>query len=408
MNNIETALYKTSYPKNDPYGTLQMPVYNNVAYEFETAEEMEEIFCGRTAGYSYSRIANPTVQYFEDKIKNITGAFSVTALNSGMAAIANTIIALAQSGANIITSKHLFGNTYSILNSTLRAFGLETRFCDLTNIGEVKANIDENTCAVFLEIITNPQLEIADLAALSKMAKANNVPLVADTTIVPFCAFRAKDFGVDIEIVSATKYISGGGTSLGGLIIDYASFDWTKSKKLKQLAEQQGNGAFTFKIKREIHRNLGAYMTAQVAYMQTVGLETLSIRFEHSSGTCLKLAEELSKIDKIKSVNYTGLKNNPYYEISTKQFGKFPGSVLTFDLGSKEECFSFLNKLKFIKRATNLFDNRTLAIHPESTIFGTFPKAERIEMDVKDTTIRLSVGLENFEDIFGDIKQALN
>jgi len=397
----------TPYAKPDAYNALQIPIYQSAAFEFETAEAMEAAFTGKTPDHCYSRITNPTVQYFEERVRSITGANSATALNSGMAAISNTIIALARSGSNIVTSPHLFGNTYSLFKSTLADFGVEVRFCDLTNPDEVKSHIDKNTCAIFLEVITNPQMEVADLNALSGIAVNAGVPLVADTTVVPFCAWKAKDFGVNIEIISSTKYLSGGATSLGGLIIDYGTFDWTASPKLKNLATQFGPNAFTAKLRKEIHRNLGAYMTPQVAYLQTLGVETLNIRFERAAGTCLKLAEELQHLNGIVSVNYTGLKDNAFNGLSTKQFGPLPGAMLTFDLESREHCFAFMNKLKLIKRATNLFDNKSLAIHPASTIFGTFTEEVRKSMNVRQETIRLSVGLEDLECILDDIRDSL-
>jgi O-acetylhomoserine (thiol)-lyase len=405
--NFEAKLFQTPYSKKDAYNALQMPIYNTAAFEFETAEAMEAAFLGQTNEHTYSRITNPTVEYLESRVRNITGAISVTALNSGMAAISNTIIALAYTGANIVTSRHLFGNTYSLFNTTLKAYGVETRFCDLNNLDEVKANIDENTCAIFLEIITNPQLEVADLKALAIISKQTGVPLVADTTIVPFCAFKAKDAGVNIEIISSTKYISGGATNLGGLILDYGTFDWKNSPKLKDLVRGFGPFTFTQKMRKEIHRNLGAYMTPQVAHLQTIGLETLTLRFNQSAKTCLELAQALESVKEIKSVNYTGLKSNPFYEISTQLFGEYPGAMLTFDLTSREACFSFLNKLKLIKRATNLFDNKSLAIHPESTIFGTFGKEDKDKMDISPNTIRLSVGLEDMNNLLDDIKNSL-
>jgi O-acetylhomoserine (thiol)-lyase len=397
----------TSFPKQDPYHALQIPVYQSVAFEFDTAEEMEAAFTGKSAEHCYSRITNPTVQFFEDRVRTITGASGVTALNSGMAAISNALLTLAWSGCNIVTSPHLFGNTYSLLVSTLKSFGVETRFCDLTNPSEVQEAMDENTAALFLEIITNPQLEVADLKALSAVAKEAGVPVVADTTIVPFCAWSAKAFGIDIELISSTKYISGGATSLGGLILDYGTFDWRKSPKLADMARQFGPFAFTFKLRREIHRNLGAYMTPQVAYQQIVGLETLPLRFERAASSCLELAKRLQSVEGIVSVNFTGLSDNPYYELSLAQFGTLPGAMMTIDLDSRERCFAFMNKLKLIKRATNLFDNKSLAIHPASTIFGTFTADVRAEMDVRDTTIRLSIGLENVDDLFNDIVQSL-
>lgn len=389
QNSFEAQLLHTPFDKEDAYHSLSMPVYHTAAYEFDTAEAMEEAFCGRTADHAYSRITNPTVQYFEKRVQALTGALSVTALNSGMAAISNVFIALARSGANIVTSPHLFGNTYSFFKSTLAAFGVEVRFCDLTHPEEVRARVDENTCAVFLEVITNPQLEVADLKTLAGIAHAAGVPLVADTTVVPFHVFHACEFGVDIEVVSSTKYISGGATGLGGLILDY------------------GVSAFTAKLRKEVHRNLGAYMTPQVAYMQSLGLETLEVRYARQAGTCLELARRLQSLSQIETVNYTGLESNPFYVLSTRQFGAYPGAMLTFDLASREACFRFMNRLQLIRRATNLFDNKTLAIHPASTIYGSFTEEQRQGMDISPKTIRLSVGLEDVKDLLADIEQAL-
>ena len=404
---FETQLLHTPYAKPDAYNALSMPVYNSAAYEFDTAEQMELAFTGRAADHTYSRITNPTVQYFEDRIRKITGAFGVTALNSGMAAITNAIITVAKAGCNIVTSKHLFGNTYSFLASTLADFGVEARFVDLTNLDEVEAHIDANTCAVFLEIITNPQLEVVDLKALSDITKAKGVPLMADTTIVPFCSFNAKKFGINIEIVSSTKYISGGATSLGGIIIDYGTFDWISSPKLHVMAKEFGPAAFTAKLRKEVHRNMGAYMTPQVAYMQTLGLETLTLRYKHATDTCLKLVKKLQQVAAIESVNYTGLPDNKFNAISKEQFGDRPGAMFTIDLASREACFAFLNKLQLIKRATNLFDNKTLAIHPASTIYGTFTAETRKDLHVSDKTIRISVGMEDVEYLYNDFVQAL-
>lgn len=404
---FEARVLHTPYEKPDAYNALSMPVYNTAAYEFDTAEAMEAAFCGNTSDHAYSRITNPTVQYFEDRVRAITGAMSVTALNSGMAAICNTLMTIGRANANIVTSPHLFGNTFSLMKNTLAAFGMEARFCDLTNPDEVRANIDCNTCALFLEVITNPQLEVADLKLLSSIGKEAGIPLIADTTIVPFSVFHGKEYGIDIEIISSTKYISGGATSIGGLILDNGTFDWSHFITLKHWYEQFGERAFTARLRKEIHRNLGAYMTSQVAYMQTLGLETMQVRFDRQGMTCLELAGRLQALDGIVSVNYTGLKDNPYYKLSTAQFGKYPGAMLTFDLVSREACFAFMNRLKLIRRATNLFDNKTLAIHPASTIYGGFTEEQRQNMDISQQTIRLSVGLESVDDLYNDIRQAL-
>lgn len=407
QNDYSKKALHTPFAVDDPHGAISMPVYNSVAYQYESAEAMELAFTGRSAGHVYSRISNPTVGYFEDKVKAITGAHSVTALNSGMAAISNALLTVVKTGTSVVTTRHLFGNTYSLLANTLRDFGVETRFCDLTDLNTVEDAIDETTSAIFLEIISNPQMEVADLLALSEIAHRKNVPVIADTTLIPFCSFRASDWGIDIEVISSTKYISGGATSIGGLILDYGTFDWSKSERLAPLALEQGHNAFTFKLKKEIHRNLGAYMPAQSAYMQTLGLETMDLRYQRASSTAAELARRLVSNPEIACVTYGGLPENPFYELSKKQFGKNPGAMLTFDLASQEACFHWLNSLKVIHRATNLFDNKTLAIHPYTTIYGSYSKEAKAAMHVYDTTIRLSVGLEDPEVLLLDIEQAL-
>ncbi len=407
QNDYSRKALHTPFAVEDPHGAISMPVYNSVAYQYESAEAMELAFTGRSAGHVYSRISNPTVGYFEDKVKAITGAHSVTALNSGMAAISNALLTVVKSGTSVVTTRHLFGNTYSLLANTLRDFGVETRFCDLTDLNTVEEAINETTSAIFLEIISNPQMEVADLLALSEIAHRKNVPVIADTTLIPFCSFRASDWGIDIEVISSTKYISGGATSIGGLILDYGTFDWSKSERLAPLALEQGHNAFTFKLKKEIHRNLGAYMPAQSAYMQTLGLETMDLRYQRASSTAAELARRLVSNPEIACVTYGGLPENPFYELSKKQFGKNPGAMLTFDLASQEACFHWLNSLKVIHRATNLFDNKTLAIHPYTTIYGSYSKEAKAAMHVYDTTIRLSVGLEDPEVLLSDIEQAL-
>lgn len=394
------------YDLPDAYHSLNMPLYDTVAFAFDTAENMEAAFCGKSNGHAYSRITNPTVQYFEKRVRSLQKAMSVTALSSGMAAISCAIMTVAKAGTNIVTSRHLFGNTFSLLTETLSEFGVEIRLCDLTNLEETERAVDEHTCAIYLEVITNPQMEIADIQGLSAIGKQHHVPVIADTTVIPFTEFKAKELGINIEVLSSTKYL-GCGTSLGGLVIDYGTFNWKESPKLAKEAKRFGAFAFTAKLKNEIYRNIGNYMAPHPAYMQNLALETLPLRFQQQASTCLQLAERLQQESRIRSVNYTGLKDNPFYKLSKKQFRMYPGAMLTFDLDSREDCFYWLNHLKLITRATNLFENKTLAIHPASTIFGTFTKEQLKEMNVKDTTIRLSVGLEDVDTLMNDIIQAL-
>ncbi len=386
----QTLALHTPYQREDAYHALSMPVYHTAAYEFADAATMGDAFCGRIDMPDYSRVGNPTVTYYERKVAALTGADTVVALNSGMAAISNTLLALASSGKNIVTSRHMFGNTFDFITRTLRRFGVEARLCDLTDLKAVEAAVDTDTCCVFLEIITNPQMEVADLAALARIAHAKGAALVADTTVIPFTEFSAKSLGVDIEVVSSTKYLSGGATSLGGLVMDYGTVE-----------------GFGKRMRTEMVFNLGAYMTPHAAYMQTLGLETLQARYAVQSQNALALARLLQTLPAIKHVGYVGLPGNPYHELAARQFGRTAGAMLTIDLTDRDACFRFINRLKLIFRATNLFDNKSLAIHPASTIFGPFTDEERAAMDVLDTTIRLSVGLESVDDLFADIKQAL-
>ena len=386
----QTLAIHTPYVRPDAYGSLAVPIYNNVSFEFGDAQEMSDAFCNRIKAPDYARIANPTVTQFEQRVKALTEAAHVTACNSGMAAISTALLAVVAQGKNVVTSRHLFGNTLAFISGTLLRLGVKPRLRDLTNLEAVEAAIDEQTACVFLEIVTNPQMEVADLRAIAEIAHKKGVPVIADSTVIPFTETNLKALGVDVEVVSSTKYISGGGTSLGGLIVDYGTFPDINKR-----------------VKYDLLINLGVYMAPQVAYMQTLGLETLDVRYQKQAANALWLAKALLQEKAITQVNYIGLPDNPYYELSQRQFGPTAGAMLTIDLASREASFEFLNRLKVIHRATNLFDSRTLAIHPASTIFGLFPERQLEQMDVKQTTIRLSVGLEAPEDILADIRQAL-
>ncbi len=391
--------------REDPAGSLHMPVYETVAYEFGSSYHLEQAFLGRRPDHIYSRISNPTVEHFEQKIKNVTGAFAVMAVSSGMAAISNLALALLTSGDNFITSRNLFGNTYSLFTSTFRPFNLEPRFIDPGNPEEIDSAINEKTRFIFLESITNPQLEVADIGRISGITKKYNIPLIIDSTLTPPCLFKASDFGVDLEVISSTKFISGGATSTGGLIIDYGRFDWNRSETMEELGQQFGPHALIIKLRREFYRNLGACLSPHNAWLQSVGLETLELRALKACSNCLDLARFLSTCPEVDQVNYPGLEGAAYYELCNKQFRK-PGAVMTFRLKSKEFCFSFMDNLEIIRRATNLNDNRTLVIHPASTIFSEYSSRKKAELKVPDNMVRLSAGIEDVDDLITDIKQA--
>ena len=386
----QTKAIHLDYQRPDAYGALSMPVYHCAAFEFDNAAEMIESFCGRSDMPDYSRVTNPTVTYFERKVQALTGAEDVVAFGSGMAAIANTLFCLASAGRTIVTSRHLFGNTLALVQDTMARFGVGLRFCDLTDTADVEAALDDTTCCIFMEVMTNPQLEVADIAALSSLAHKHRLPLIADTTMVPFIVFDGKALGIDVEVVSSTKYISGGATSIGGLVILHAA-----------------ESDFKRRMRQEMLMNFGAYMTPHVAYMQTLGLETLAVRYEKQTQNALAMAEALQRMPEVKAVRYPGLQTDAFHDVAVRQFGERPGAMLTLELGSREACFRFLDRLQLICRATNLFDNRSLAIHPASTIFGNFTEAQRRDMDISEHLIRLSAGLEDADDLIDDLRQAL-
>ena len=283
----QTIAINTPYVRPDAYGSLAVPIYHNVAFEFEDAQEMADAFCNRIKAPDYARVENPTVTNLEQRVRSLTDAAHVTAFNSGMAAISNTLLAVSAQGKNIVTSRHLFGNTLALVSNTLLRFGVKPRLRDLTNLQAVADAVDDDTCCIFLEIVTNPQLEVADLSALADIAHQHGVPLIVDSTVIPFTETHLKDLGVDVEVVSSTKYLSGGGTSLGGLVIDYGTFP-----------------SINQHIKYELLFNLGAYMTPQAAYLQTLGLETLDVRYQRQADNALQLAKSLRELGTIQQVNY--------------------------------------------------------------------------------------------------------
>ena len=383
-----TSILSRRFQRPDAYGAISMPVYNAVAYEFEDADQMADTFCGKTDSPDYSRVTNPTVTFLEKQIRELAGAHEVTALNSGMAAISGALVATAEAGKTIVSSKHMFGNTYLLVNNTLSRFGVKSLLLDLAEPETVEREWPEDACCIFLETVTNPQLEVADIRALSRIAHKYNVPLIADTTMVPFTLYAGKELGIDIEVVSSTKYLTAGATCLGGLIIDYGNFPEISKR-----------------IKGDVLFNLGAYMTPHAAYMHLLGLETLEIRYGRQESTALYLAKRLSESSNITAVNYPGLESNRFYERIKELYNGY-GAMLTIQLPSEEACKRFINGLQIVRRATNLFDNKSLAIHPFSTIFGPLPREKRLEMDVDPCSIRLSCGLEDPDDLLEDILQA--
>ena len=405
MKGFATRAIHGDQSREKGHGALRMPVYDNAAFEHETSRSIQLAFEGKKPAHSYSRISNPTVQDFEQKIRILSGGLATLGVASGMAAISNTILALAEAGTNIVTSRSLFGNTLSLFEKTFAPWGLQVRFVSMSDPAEVEQAIDANTRAVFMESITNPQLEVADCEKISGITKKYGVPLIMDNTLLTPYLFNTREAGVNIELLSSTKYISGGATCLGGIIIDNGTFNWRQAPKFADKAKQLGPMAFIATLRQEVFRNVGACLSPHNAYLQSLGLETMSLRIEKSCANTDILAQHLAGVEKVSAVHYPGLADSPFHPVARKQFSRGCGGILTFDLRDQETCFAFMDSLKLIRRATNINDNKTLILHPFSTIFAEYPEEKKLLMGVRPTMLRLSVGIEDSEDLIDDLER---
>jgi O-acetylhomoserine (thiol)-lyase len=406
MKSFTTRSLNVAFPKADPHHALAMPIYESVAFEFDCAEDIAANFRGELPAHVYSRTSNPTVEYFEAKMKELTGAHAVLALTSGMAAISATILSVCQQGDNLISGNQLFGHTLAFFQQSMSSYGLKTHFVDLSKPDDWESLIDDRTRAIYFETVTNPQLEIADIGQLSKIAEKYNLLLIADSTITPPSVFNSSSFGVHVEVMSTTKFISGGATSFGGLIVDNGLYDWTKNPNCISFAQKFGKDAFIARLRKNYYRNLGMPMTAHTANYMISGLDILELRVERAYQNCLALGDFLKQNAKVIRVDYPGLEDSPFFDLANQQFSGIPGTIMTFDLESQDACFRMMNRLKIIRRATNLNDNKTLIIHPYSTIYCEFPEEDRLKLGIRPTMMRLSVGIEGADDLIADLIQA--
>ena len=390
----------------DQHGAMRFPIYQCSAFEFEKSEDLEAVFKGQKMGHVYTRSSNPSIEEFELKVKAISGAFGVIATATGMAAIANALFALVKSGDNIITTQYLFGNTLSLFQTLFSDFGVEVRYVDLSDVEAIRANIDAKTRLLFCESVSNPQLIVPDFSAIKAVLKEHHVPLIVDTTATPWNIFDAKKHGVDIEIISATKYISGGGHVLGGLIVDNGTFNWKNHVTLEPFFKKFGPFAFMARLRKETFRNLGSALTAQSAYLLSLGLETLDLRVQRSCQNALAVAKHLQSKAEIISVEYPLLENSNYFANASKQFSG-GGGIVSFSFSDKETTYAFLNRLNIIKRGTNVQDNKSLAIATYHTIYAEYSDEQKAAYGLTEGMIRLSVGIEDLEDLLADIDQAL-
>lgn len=403
---FNTALLHSAFKGDKETGATSVPIYQSSAFSHESAEKLEKVFNNKAAGFSYSRINNPTVDSFEKRIAALEKGIGAVACSSGMAAVTMSLLNILSSGDEIIAGSGLFGGTIDLF-SDLTAMGIKTHFVNNVTPEKIEPLINENTKAVFIEIIGNPRLDIVDIKNVSEFLHSKNIPLIADSTTATPYLINPFDYGADIVVHSSSKYINGSGNSISGVIIDSGNFKWD-FEKYKGLAEYKKFGKFAYlaKLRNGIWRNIGCCLAPMNAFLNSIGLETLGLRMERMCSNALQLAEYFETEDGIE-VNYPGLKSNPYYSLVQNQFGGKGGAILTLRVGSKERAFQLINNLKFAINATNIGDVRTLVIHPASTIYAHSTEQQRINAGVYNDTIRISVGIEDIEDLIDDFEQAI-
>ncbi len=392
----------------DPYRSLKMPIYDTASFDFENSQALEDAFLGNRDAFLYSRSANPTITELQNRLQLFSGSNDCLCVSSGMAAISSVMLSICHAGDNIISTKYLFGNTYSLFTKTLHSVGIETRFADLEDFDALEKMIDSKTRAIFLEILTNPQLIIFDIKKLSQLADKYKILLIVDNTILTPYIFESSKYGIDVEIASTTKFISGGATSVGGAIMTYNSDKWQHIPKLKEMFDKFGKLALNKKLTKEVYRNMGCCLSPNNAYLQLLGLETITLRIDKICENTLQVAKYLDVHPKVEQIIYTSLEKSKYYDLAKEFFGLKSGPLINMELKSKSDCYAFMDALKMVRRGTNFCDNKSMIIHPHSTIYCEFIESDKAAMLVNDKMLRLSVGLEDAEDILEDIEQALS
>ncbi|KMY51566.1 O-acetylhomoserine aminocarboxypropyltransferase/cysteine synthase family protein [Peribacillus loiseleuriae] len=396
-----------------------VPIYQTTSYAFDDTNHAASLFQMQEEGYIYSRNANPTNAVLEKRLAQLEGGVGAFAVSSGQAAISIALLTLAKTGDEIVATNALYGGTYNLFSETFLRFGITVRFVDGTDFHAVKKAINEKTKAVFTETIGNPGLQIADLKVLSRIAHEHGVPLVVDNTFTTPYLARPFEFGADIVVHSITKFIGGHGTSIGGAIVDSGKFPWdngkfpefTKTKaslnhhSFVELAKER---AFISKARFELGHDLGSSLSPFNSWLFIQGLESLSLRVKQHVKNAEKVAEYLSQHEQVEWVNYPTLKDDPQYELAKIYLPKGAGSIFTFGIkGGLKSAKAFIHSVKLLSHVANVGDSKTLVIHPASTTHSRLSTDEQLESGVTPEQIRLSVGLEDIEDILADINQAL-
>ena len=384
-------------------------VAQSTAFEHETAEDIENVLRQRKFGFTYSRIANPNMAQFEEKINLLEEGIGAIALSSGMAAVSVGLLSILKQGDEFISGYSLFSGSYALFTDTFSRFGIRPVFVNSTNEKEIENAINNKTKLIFIETIGNPRLDVPNLKKISAIAKKGGIPVILDNTLATPSLFKAKNFGADIIIHSASKYINGSGNAIGGVIVDSGTFDFNKDK-YDDFApyKKYGSLAYLAKTRRQIHTNLGTCLSPHNAFLLSLGLETLDLRMKQHSQNALALAEFLSTHKKVKKTSYPGLKNSEFYETAKEQFGNNFGGLLTFELESKEKAFEFINNRTFLRNLPNLGDAKTLIVHPASTIYVDYDDETKEKLGVNDRMIRVSVGIEYKDDIIREFDEILN
>ncbi len=416
---FETLQIHAGQVVDDVTHSRAVPIYQTTSYNFTDAKDGADLFALNKFGNIYTRITNPTTDVFEKRMAALEGGVGALAVASGSAAITYAILNILKAGDNIVASNSLYGGTYNLFAHTLPNYGITTKFIDFDDLTAIKNAIDENTKALYLETIGNPKGNVSDLNEVAKIAHSNNIPVIIDNTFASPYLFRPIEHGADIVIHSATKFIGGHGTTIGGVIIDSGKFDWEKSNKFPHLVlpdqsyhgleytKTFGNLAYIFKARVTLLRDTGACISPFNSFLLLQGLETLSLRVERHNENTLKVLEYLSKQNKVKIVNHSSLKDNKYHVLANKYFGKYHGSIFTFEInGTKEDAINFVNNLKLFSNLANVADAKSLVVHPASTTHSQLSKEELLNTGISDVTIRLSIGLENYNDIIEDLDNA--
>ncbi|MDN6172116.1 MAG: O-acetylhomoserine aminocarboxypropyltransferase/cysteine synthase [Yaniella sp.] len=401
------------------HGSRAVPIYQTTSYVFETQQDAADLFALQKYGNVYSRISNPTVAAFEERIASLEGGIGAVATASGQAAEFVTIAALAGSGDHIVASSKLYGGTVTQLDVSLRRFGVDTTFVDSTEVEAFKAAIQPNTKAIYTEIVANPSGVIVDLEGLGALAAEHGIPLSVDATLTPPYLSRPLEHGADIVIHSATKFLGGHGTTMGGVVVESGKFPWDNGNfplmtepvpSYNNLSWYGNFGEFGFltKLRNEQLRDFGPTLSAQAAFQLMIGVETLPQRMDEHLTNAYKVAQWLAADDRIAYVNFAGLEDNPYYERGKALLPLGVGSVFSFGVkGGRKASAEFMANLQLASHLANIGDAKTLMLHPGSTTHQQLSEEQLAAAGIPDDLVRISVGIEDVDDIIWDLDQAL-